>query len=134
MKANFPEQFEELRRLEIAKISSKVAKEDPIHGASIDIPGLIREYKKVPEHLRVPLFGASGSRTIENIEKVHAAFPKTSNPSRTNIREDLSRILSQVLHVRDLAMAGILKWADSGSKEAMTIRGVQGLAEIEKSQ
>lgn len=134
MKKSFPAQFEELRKLEIAKVASRVAKEDPVHGASVDINKLVKEYYKLSPENRIMLFGKDGSRTIENIEKVHIAMPGISNPSRTDIRADFTRILTPVLNLRDMALAGLLKMADSGSREAYVVKGVQSLAQVEKSQ
>jgi hypothetical protein len=135
MTKHFPEEFEQMRKLHLAKVAAAVTKEDAVHGTSIDINKLTREYYKTPEHFRGTLFGTDGARTIENIEKVHAAMPGLSNPSRTDIRHDFTRILTPVLNLRDMAMAGLLKMADRGpTKEALTVKGVDSLARIEKGQ
>jgi hypothetical protein len=136
MQKNFPSQFEELRRLKLAQLAEEVSERNPTHGLQYNMAALERNFDKLgktPEYREV-LFGKKGVQTIDDVVTLNKAIPGVSNPSRTDIRKDFERLLTPVLWARDAALLGILKGAKNVSQESQAVRGMQGLAQVEKSQ
>lgn len=136
MQKNFPKQFEELRALKLAQIAEEVTQRNPTYGIQYNLGALERQWDKLgktPEFRQI-LFGKKGSQTIEDIIEINKAIPGVSNPSRTDIRRDFERLLTPVLWVRDAALLGVLSGAKGSSREVATIKGVESLAQVERSQ
>jgi hypothetical protein len=85
-KKEFPEAFEEIRKLRLREIA-KVAVKD----GKFQIGALLRKVKQLPKEAKALYFSAEQQRSLENLRIIYERLPPNMNPSGTaNTLERLS--------------------------------------------
>lgn len=100
---NFPEQFDQARRIQISKIRNAVKEISPEGYEVISIPKLIRKANDYsPEALEL-LLGKDKVKTLKNLEKIAVKFPKKMGPSGTPQGINYSLLTDPRVWFRDAA-------------------------------
>lgn len=100
---NFPDVFDKLRRIEIAKLSAKADGVDPLGNVVTDIGKLTREVKKYsPEALEL-ILGKDKVRSLNNLEKLYKKMPRKIGPSGTPEGMAYLNFLKPMMWVGDAA-------------------------------
>lgn len=101
-KEQFPEQFDALRRLEIAKIRNAAKVVDPIRGEVYNLREIAKVSKKYePEALEM-IFDSAKARKLKNIETLVGATPRKIGPSGTPEGLNYQNIFNPLYIARDL--------------------------------
>ena len=125
VKDNFPEIFDKLRRLEIAKMSAAADAFDPMGNSITDILKLKKYTEKYsPEALEM-ILGKEKIKSIENLEKLRRKMPKKMGPSGTPEGMRFFNLLKPAMWAADAASYGIYTGgklaAEVGDKQTKTI-------------
>lgn len=121
VKDNFPEVFDKLRRLEIAKMSAAADAFDPMGNTITDILKLKKYTEKYsPEALEM-ILGKEKIKSMENLEKLRRKMPKKMGPSGTPEGLRYLNLLKPALWANDAASYAIY----SGGKIAAEVNDKQ---------
>ena len=105
-KEQFPEQFDALRRLEIAKIRNSAKMIDPVRGEVYNLREISKVSKKYePEALEM-IFDSAKARKLKNIETLVGATPRKIGPSGTPEGIDYQNMFNPAVIARDA-----IRWA-----------------------
>lgn len=114
---NFPEIFDKLRRIEIAKMSAAADAVDPMGNTITDILKLKKYTEKYsPEALEM-ILGKDKIKSIDNLEKLRQKMPKKLGPSGTPEGLRYFNLLKPAMWANDAAAYAIY----SGGKIAMDV-------------
>jgi hypothetical protein len=108
-RANFPEQFEKLRLLELAKIKAATQIEHRTYGEIIDLPKLARVLDRYQPEVQAAIFGPQGVKTVRNVKTIVDAMPGKFNPSETATHQAFQGILNPLFQVQEAGRFALLR-------------------------
>lgn len=108
-KANFPDIFEQFRKVEIAKLAAKTQAFDPRGNPITDVLKLSKELEKYKPEVASMILGPQKIQAITDLEKLYRKMPRKIGPSGTPEGLWYADLLKPAMWLTDMAVYGVYK-------------------------